>query len=64
MWTYLATETVSAALKFVEVLARLASTHTPSWSAVTAEKNNINCQGFMMKGRVPTHCEKKKNTVI
>lgn len=36
MWTYLATETLSAAVKFVEVLARLASTHTPSCSNVTA----------------------------
>lgn len=31
------TGTPSAAAKFVEVLARPASTHTPSWSAV-AEK--------------------------
>lgn len=37
MWMYLATETLSAAVKFVEVLARLASTHTPSCSAADKE---------------------------
>lgn len=31
-WTYRATVTLSAAVKFAEVLARLASIHTPSCS--------------------------------
>lgn len=50
MWTYLATETPLKAAEFVEVLARLASIHTPSCPAAAADKEiTLTLIGFVIK---------------
>lgn len=50
MWTYLATETPLRAAEFVEVLARLASIHTPSCPAAAADKEiTLTLIGFVIK---------------
>lgn len=60
VWTCLATGTLSAAVKFVEVLARLASTHTPSCSAAAtaaaADKEiTLANRGFVIRRLANTH---------
>lgn len=51
MWTYLATETPLRAAESVEVLARLASIHTPSCTAAAADKEiTLTLIGFVIKG--------------
>lgn len=50
MWTYLATETPLRAAEFVEVLARLASIHTPSCPTAAADKEiTLTLIGFVIK---------------
>lgn len=50
VWTYLVTETPLRAAGFVEVLARLASIHTPSCPAAAADKEiTLTLIGFVFK---------------
>lgn len=65
MWTYRATETLSAAVKSVEVLARLASTHTPSCSAAAADKEiTLASRGFVKRRLTNTHPKRQERVNV